>query len=285
MVSSQAKDSSPSQDASPTLADSRRPRLFDTHIHLTDEQFAGTLPAILARSRAAGVDRWLSVGTTVVTSRECLALAQRETGVHAAVGIHPNYVAEAASDDWGEIERLAASASVVAIGETGLDRHWDYAPFALQQDYFARHLDLSRSTGKPFIVHMRDCQADVLEMLREARRAGPLCGIMHSFAGTVEAMRECVELGLHISFSGMATYKKSDDLRAIAAETPAERLLLETDAPYLSPHPCRSQRPNEPALMVHTAVTLAQVRGVELAELARLTTSNALCLFGLPSGD
>lgn len=270
---------------SPPAADSLRPRLFDTHIHLADEQFAGTLASVLDRSRAAGVDRWLSVGTTIATSRACLALAQREPGVYAAVGIHPNHVAEAADSDWGDVERLAAEPSVVAIGETGLDRHWDYAPFALQQDYFARHIELSRRTGKPFIVHMRDCQADMLAMLRDARRVAPLRGIMHSFAGTVEALRECVELGLHISFSGMVTYKKSDDLRAIAAETPSDRLLTETDAPYLSPHPMRSQRPNAPALMTHTAVALAQARGIGLAELARLTTSNALRLFGLPDDD
>src|SRR5205823_10658845 len=138
------------------------------------------------------------------------------------------------------------------LGETGLDRYWDYTPFDVQQDYFDRHLRLSQQCHLPFIVHTRESDADVLTMLRDARTRGPLAGVMHSFTGTAETATECVELGMYISFAGMVTFKKSDDLRAVAAAVPADRLLIETDSPYLSPHPLRGKR-NEPANLVHTA--------------------------------
>jgi TatD DNase family protein len=151
----------------------------------------------------------------------------------------------------------------------------------LQQDYFARHLRLSQQIDKPFIVHMRDCADDILQMLREARTRGPLRGIMHSFTGDAAMAAECIDLGLHVSFAGMVTFKKSEELRAVAAGIPAERLLIETDAPYLSPHPQRGQRPNEPALVVHTAACLAEVRSVTLEALAALTAANACALLGV----
>ena len=156
---------------------------------------------------------------------------------------------------------------VAALGETGLDRHWDYTPFDVQQDYFDRHLRLSQQTALPFIVHTRDSDADVLAILREARLRGPLAGVMHSFTGTSETAAECLELGLYISFAGMVTFKKSDDLRSVAKSIPANRILIETDSPYLSPHPLRGKR-NEPARLVHTAECLARERGVSLDEFA-----------------
>lgn len=258
------------------------PQLIDTHCHLDDEQFDGQREQVLQRASAAGVQTILSIGVSVATSRRNVQLASTHPVVYAVVGIQPNYAAEAQPGDWDAIVELASQPKVVALGETGLDRYWKDVPFALQQDYFDRHLRFSQERNLPFVVHMRDCDADVLEMLREARQRGTLRGVMHSFTGTMETMRECVAFGLHISFAGMVTYKKSDELRTIAREVPDDRLLIETDAPYLSPHPVRAHRPNESALLVHTANCLADVRGVSTDRIASLTTANARNLFQLP---
>lgn len=255
--------------------------LFDTHTHLDQEEFEESRPAVLQRAADAGVQELVVVGTTLAASRKCVELSDPRQGVYPAVGIQPNYVAEASPSDWQEIEHLARDPRVVAIGETGLDRYWDHAPFELQQDYFDRHLHLANRLNKPFIVHMRDCEEDILAMLRTAAATGPLEGIMHSYTGSIEAAMECVALGLHISFAGMLTYKKSDDLRAVAAAIPPARLLIETDSPYLSPEPVRGKRPNEPAHLVHTARCLADVRGVTFEELCLTTRANARTVFGL----
>lgn len=255
-------------------------RLFDTHAHLNDDEFADQLPAVVERAKAAGVERILVIGTTVATSRRAVEIAQQFENLYAAVGIQPNYVAEAQSGDWEEIVELARQPKVIALGETGLDRYWDHAPFVLQQDYFDRHLRLSQTTGLPFVVHMRDCGDDVAAMLRDARQCGELRGVMHSFTGDLPLAQDCLALGLHISFAGMVTYKKSDALRQVAAQVPDDRILIETDSPYLSPHPHRGVRRNEPALVVHTAACLAEVRGVELATFAEQTWVNSLALFG-----
>jgi TatD DNase family protein len=254
--------------------------LVDTHAHLDQEDFAEIRDEVIHKARVAGVATILAVGTTVSSSQVCLDLASQYEGVYAAVGIHPNYAAAAESCDWDVIERLALDSRVVAIGETGLDRHWDFTPFALQQEYFARHIDLAARVEKPFIVHMRDCEEDILAALRQAHGTyGPLAGVMHSFTGDATLAAECVSLGLHISFAGMLTFKKSAELRACAATIPADRLLVETDSPYLSPEPIRGQRPNEPANVAHTARCLADARGQSFEELAALTTANARRFF------
>ena len=255
--------------------------LFDTHLHLDDEQYDGARDEVVRRANTAGVQSMVAVGTTAASSQVCVDLAGQYDSVLAAVGIQPNYCAEAGEGDWDKVVSLAEQPRVVALGETGLDRYWDYTPFEVQQDYFDRHLRLSQQLDLPFIVHMRDCGSDIVEMLREARQRGPLRGVMHSFTGDAELAKECLELGLEISFAGMVTYKKSDDLRAVAASIPDGRILIETDAPYLSPHPKRGQRPNEPALIVHTAECLARVRGVDLETFSQLTTYNARRLFGI----
>lgn len=254
--------------------------LFDTHAHLDQEEFSTDRAEVVSRAAAAGVAAIVAVGTSAATSQSCVELAAAYAGVYAAVGIQPNYCAQAAPDDWQRVLELAGRPGVVALGETGLDRHWDYAPFDLQRDYFDRHLRLSQQCGLPFIVHTRESEADVLAMLREARARGPLAGVMHSFAGTADVARECVELGLYVSFAGMVTYKKSGPLRAVAADVPADRILVETDSPYLAPHPLRGRR-NEPAHLVHTAACLAPVRGQSLDEFADQTTANARRLFRL----
>lgn len=253
--------------------------IFDTHTHLDDEQFDDIRDTVLARAEQAGVDGMIVVGTSVATSRKCVELATAHDQLHAAVGIQPNYCNEADEEAWSAIVAMASQQPVVAIGETGLDRHWDYTPFDVQQDYFDRHLRLSQTSGLPFIVHMRDCDEDVLRMLREAAKRAPLHGVMHSFTGSAETAAECLSLGLHISFAGMVTYKKSRELRSIARTVPLDRLLVETDCPYLSPHPVRGQRPNEPALIAHTAACLADLHGMPVDELAQRTTENAHRLF------
>jgi TatD DNase family protein len=257
--------------------------LFDTHAHLADEQLAADRQGVMERAIAAGVTRILSVGTTAESSRQCLDLARRFTGVSASAGIHPNHAAEAQPGDWDEVVRLASEPKVVALGETGLDLYWKDTPLAVQQDYFDRHIRLSQTTGLALVIHLRETAAEILAMLREARQRGPLRGVMHSFTGSAEQAAEFLALGMHISFAGMLTYKKSDELRAVAKTIPADRLLVETDSPYLSPEPFRGKRPNEPARVAHTAECLAQVRGVSLDELARQTTANALALLSPPS--
>lgn len=256
--------------------------LFDTHAHLDDEQLAPDASAVIARAAAAGVVSILAVGTTAASSRNCHLLARQHAGVWSSAGIHPNHAAEAQPGDWDEVARLAGESRVVALGETGLDLYWKDSPLPLQQDYFDRHVRLSQKLDKPLVVHQRESAAEILAMLRAARQRGPLRGVMHSFTGTAAATAEFLDLGLHISFAGMVTFKKSDDLRAAAATIPADRLLVETDAPYLSPEPFRGKRPNEPARVVHTAECVARARGVSLEELARQTTANARALFRLP---
>jgi TatD DNase family protein len=258
--------------------------LIDTHAHIDQPDFDVDREAMITRSQAAGVEAIIAVGTTVAGSRACIELAQRHACVFASVAIHPNNIAEAERDDFAEIERQASASRVVAIGETGLDRHWDFTPFVQQQEFFARHMRLAAERGLPFIVHMRDCETDMLEALRRAHAAhGPLRGVMHSFTGDAAMAAECVALGLHISFAGMVTYKKSQALRDCAATIPDDRLLVETDSPYLSPEPVRNVRRNEPAHVRHTAECLAKVRGMSLEELASLTTANARKLFPLDS--
>jgi TatD DNase family protein len=256
-------------------------QLIDTHAHLDDEQFQQDLPAVLERAVAAGVRRIVTVATTAPSSQNCVGLAQRYPELAASVGIQPNHVAEMESGTWDEVVTLATADRVVAIGETGLDRHWDYTPFAQQEDYFARHLHLARHRDLAVIIHCREAEADVVRMLREDyERNGPVRGVMHSFTGDAATAEACVAMGLHISFAGMITYKNTQNLRAVAARIPADRLLVETDSPYLAPVPMRGKR-NEPAYVIHTATCLAAVRGVELDVLSEQVTRNAEQLFGL----
>lgn len=254
--------------------------LFDTHCHLAQDDFDADRDEVLARAAAAGVVAAVTIGVTVASSARCVELAAQYDRLYAAVGIQPNYTAQVEPGDWERIVALARSPRVVAIGETGLDRYWNDSPLTVQQDYFDRHLRLSQQIELPFIVHTRQSDAEVLDMLREARRRGPLRGVMHSFTGSLDTAAECIELGMHISFAGMVSYKKNDELRQVAAAVRADRLLIETDSPYLAPQAVRGRR-NEPAHVVYTAECLAQVRGVSLAELAAQTTLNARLLFGL----
>jgi len=254
--------------------------LFDTHAHLDLEPFDENRDAVIRRAEAAGVTSILSVGISAASSQAAIDLAAKHDSIYAAVGIHPVDAVDAAVDDWDTIVRLVDAPKVVAIGETGLDNHWERTPLSVQQDYFDRQIRLAQARGLPLVIHQRKSQAEITEMLREARRRGPLKGIMHSFTAKADDADECLELGMHISFAGMVTFKRSDDLRAVAAGVPADRLLVETDSPFLAPQAVRGKR-NEPAYIVHTARCLAEVRGVPLEELAVQTTRNARRLFGL----
>ncbi len=257
--------------------------LVDTHAHLDQHTFADDLDAVLRRAQAVGVKAVLSIGIDAPTSQAAVTLAARHARVFAVVGIQPNYCHEAAPGDWELIQQLATANKVVAIGETGLDRYWDHCPFDLQQDFFHRHIELARRTGLPFVVHCREAEADVVSLLEdEHARHGRLSGVMHSFVGDQATAQRCLALGMDISFAGMVTYKKNDDLRQVAASIPLDRLLVETDSPYLSPEPVRKIRRNEPAHVAHTAKRLAEARGESFDQLARQTTANALRLFRLP---
>jgi TatD DNase family protein len=258
------------------------PELIDTHAHLDDEQFGDDLPAVLERARAAGVRHIVTIATTASSSVACAALARQYPAIFATVGIQPNHVAEAKPGSWDEVLRIVGQEKMVGVGETGLDRHWDYTPFAQQEDYFARHLSLARQHNLPVVIHCREAEADVLRMLREDfDRHGPVRGVMHSYTGDQSTADACLAFGLNISFAGMVTYKSAGALRDVAKRVPLDRLLIETDSPYLAPVPLRGQR-NEPALVTHTAACLAALHGTDLAVIAEHMTRNARLLFRLP---
>lgn len=255
---------------------------FDSHAHLEDEQLFPRLETLIRLAESAGVVGITAIGTTVDSSKSCVDLTNRFDNVYASVGIHPNQCADANLDDWRQIKLLVQqNRKVVAIGETGLDRYWDYCPIDAQKEWFVRHIELSFETQRPLVIHMRDCESDILQLLQYHRQNGQINGIMHSFAGSWSTAEQCLNWGMFISFAGMVTFKKSNELREIAARIPADRLLLETDSPYLSPHPHRSERPNHPAMIQHTAKSIADVRGVSVQELGELTTRNARRVFGL----
>jgi TatD DNase family protein len=258
--------------------------MIDTHCHLDDQQFDADLAAVIDRAAGAGVEQVISLGTTAASSRATVLLAETYPSLFAAVGIHPNSCAEAGTGDWEAIRSMLDHPRVVGLGETGLDRYWDYAPIELQRDYFDRHLRLSQNCDRAIVIHCRDAQADMLPMLREAVVRGPLRGVLHAFSGDAAMAAECLDLGLYVSFAGNVTYtnKKFQSLREAAATVPADRILIETDSPYLTPEPLRGkQKRNEPALVAHTAAALAALRGLPLDEFLRQTTANARRLFQL----
>ncbi len=254
--------------------------LIDTHAHLDDEQFKDDLPAVLERARAAGM-RVVAVGITADSSERCVRLAGEHPFVYATVGVHPNEAAQAAPGDWDRVVALAERPRVVGVGETGLDRHWDKTPFEMQEEWFARHLELGRARDLAVVIHCRDAEADVVRMLRAAfEKHGPIRGVMHSFTGSPETAEACLAMGLYLSFAGMLTYKNAANLREVAARVPRERLLVETDSPYLAPVPGRGKR-NEPANVAHTAACLAGLHGTSPEAMAEVTTANARRLFGI----
>ena len=247
---------------------------FDSHCHLDPMRFGGDLAGVLERARAAGVTGMAVIGTRAADSEAAAELAARESGLVAAAGIHPNDAAEAEPGEWDRIVRLVEGGRVAAVGETGLDWYRTTAPPEVQRDFFDRHIRLAQGTGLPLVIHTRESTSDCLDTLREALGRGPLAAILHSFTGTAAEAAEAIELCFFLGFAGMVTFRSAADLRDVAKTVPLERLLVETDSPFLSPEPHRGKR-NEPANVVHTAACLALARGEPLAALAAATVANA----------
>ena len=251
--------------------------LVDTHAHLDMPEFQSDLLDVLQRAAEAGVGRIICVGTTLDSCQRCVQLARRYPGrVFAAVGIHPNYCAEARADDFEQVEAMASLAEVVAVGETGLDLHHSYSPPELQGDYLRRHIRLSLSVGKPLIVHARKADEQLLRILGE--QAQMLHGVRHCFDGSAQTAARYLDLGFRLGFGGAITQPGHKKLKAAARMVPAARLLVETDCPYMTPAGQPGGR-NEPAFITHAVQALAGLRKVTPEEIARITTGNAARLF------
>jgi TatD DNase family protein len=254
-------------------------KLVDTHCHLDFESFAEDRDAVVARALDAGVSRIIVPALEPENWQAVLDLAERYGGVYTAVGVHPNSSAEW-QDGWiDDLRRLAQHDKVVAIGEIGLDYYWDKSPKETQQRALRLQLELAHELDLPVIIHNRESDADVLRLLAESPLAGKAnAGVLHSFSSGLEIAAVVLEMGFYLGFTGPVTYKKADDLRAIAAKVPADRILVETDAPFLTPQPHRGQR-NEPAYVAFVAEKCAEMRGVDTAVFAQQSTQNAERLF------
>jgi TatD DNase family protein len=256
--------------------------LIDSHCHLDMDDFGADFGPVLARAAAAGVAAMVTIGAggPLEANARAVALAAAHAEIHATVGVHPHEAAIVTDAVVADIEGLARQPKIVAIGETGLDYHYDNSPRPQQRAAFARFIQLGRALGLPIVVHLRDADPDALAIMRaeSAREAG---GVIHCFSGDAASARAFLNLGFHISFSGIVTFKTAEPLREAARIVPADRLLIETDAPFLAPVPHRGRR-NEPALVVQTAALLAEVRGESLAALAEYTRRNTQRLFRLP---
>lgn len=253
--------------------------LVDTHCHLDLEPLAGMVDAVLDRARRAGLTHCISVGTTLEASRANVALAHRDSMVRAAVGVHPNASDAATEAVLKEIERLAEDPAVVAIGEVGLDAYRRHVPLARQEEALRAFIAIAQRHHRPLLIHCRNAYEPLLALLRTEARP-PVRGIIHCASGPPEFIRGALELGLHISFAGNVTFPNAQALRALVPLVPDERLLIETDAPFLAPAPVRGQT-NEPAHVAHTAAALAVLRGTTTEALGAFTSRNARQLFGL----
>jgi TatD DNase family protein len=252
--------------------------LVDHHCHLDAPDFATDLDGVVARARAAGVGLIVSISMHVRRLADTLRIAEAYPNVFASIGTHPHYAHTELDIPIAEIVRLSAHPKIVAIGEAGLDYHYDNSPREAQMQGFRRHVAIAQETQLPLVIHARDADADIAAVLEVEMARARFPAVLHCFTGGPELARRALDLGLYISFSGILTFKKSDDLRAIAASVPLERLLVETDAPYLAPGRFRGKR-NEPAYVVETAKELASVKGIPQAELARATTDNFFRLY------
>jgi TatD DNase family protein len=252
--------------------------LVDSHCHLDFPDFAPELDAVVARAEAADVRVCVSIGTRLDNFPKVRAVAERFANVWCSVGVHPHEAEAELLEDASVLIGHASHPKVVGIGESGLDYYYEHSPRAAQQVNFRHHIEAARQTGLPLIVHTRDADDDTIAILREEMAAAPFTGLIHCFTGTRRLAEAAVELGLFISVSGIATFKKSDELRAVIKDVPLERLLVETDAPFLAPMPHRGKR-NEPAFVAHTAAALATLKGVSAEEIADRTTQNFFSLF------
>lgn len=252
--------------------------LIDTHAHLQLEHFDADRDEMLRRAHASGVAAIICISTDAASSRAALELAEQHAQVYAAVGIHPNDCNSTSADDLKQIAELAQHPKVVALGETGMDDYWKAVPLPKQAEVFVRQLDLAAQLDKPVIIHNREAGAAIMEVLR-AHGVTKLRGVFHCFSEDMNYAEQVLNLGCHVSFTGNLTYKKST-LPEVAKRIPLERIMLETDSPYMTPVPHRGKR-NEPAYTVHIAEKLAEIKSVLFDEICQRTTQNAVRLFGL----
>lgn len=252
---------------------------IDSHAHLDFPEFQNDLVALLERAAEAGIERILTAGSEPGPERlaATVRVAERFPGIDAAIGIHPHEAKLATDADFETLCRLANHPKVVAWGEIGLDYHYDHSPRPTQREVFIRQLDLAREAHLPVILHTREAEEETLELLQSHWRGQT--GVLHCFSGSAELAAACLEMGFWVSFSGMVTFPKAEAIRQVASSIPLDRLLIETDAPYLAPVPHRGRR-NEPAFVVETAKMVAKLKGVGLEELGRITSENYYSLFG-----
>jgi TatD DNase family protein len=257
--------------------------LIDSHCHLDFPDFASELDAVVARAREAGVGALLTISTHVRRFDRLQAVVDRFPNVACTIGTHPHYAAEERDVRLGELLDIASLPKVVAIGEAGLDYHYEKSPIPDQEHGFRLHIAAARETGLPLVIHSREADEHTIRILEEEMAKGPFNAVLHCFTGGMALARRGIELGLYVSFSGVITFKNSEDLREVARAMPLDRVLVETDAPYLAPVPMRGKR-NEPAYVAHTAKVLAEVKGVTADEIAAVTTENFFRLFDKAQG-
>lgn len=252
--------------------------LVDSHCHLDFEGLAERLPEVLQRADAAGVRLMVTISTRVKTFDRILAIAEAHEQIYCSVGTHPHNAAEETDVTADQLARLARHPKVVAIGEAGLDYHYDFSPREAQAQSFRVHIDAARETGLPLIVHSREAESDTARILEEEMGKGAFKVVLHCFSSKRELAERGLAIGAYVSFSGILTFKAAEELRDTARLVPADRLLVETDAPYLAPMPYRG-KPNEPAFTTLTLERLAEVRGISKIEMATVTSDNFFRLF------
>lgn len=251
--------------------------LFDTHTHLNADQFEGEEEAVIARAKEIGVSKMLVVGFDTKTIKRAMTLVEAYDFLYAAVGWHPVDAKDMTDEDLNWIEELASHPKVVAIGETGLDYYWDKSAKDIQKEVFKKQIQLAKKVKLPLIIHNREATDDVIDLL-EQEGADEVGGVMHCFSGTLEQAKKCIDLNFYISFAGPVTFKNAKALQEVAREVPLERMLIETDCPYLAPHPFRGKR-NEPAYVKYVAQQIAQLKNKDIDEIATITYNNAKQLF------
>jgi TatD DNase family protein len=253
--------------------------LFDTHVHLNAEQYNEDLQDVIDRALAEGVTNMVVVGFDEVTIKKAIELAESYDFLYASVGWHPVDAIDMTEEHLAWLKELASHPKVVALGEMGLDYHWDKSPKDIQKEVFRKQIRLAKEVNLPIIIHNRDATADIVEILKE-ENAGEVGGIMHCFSGSVETALECVDMNFYISLGGPVTFKNAKKPKEVAESIPMDRLLVETDCPYLTPHPYRGKR-NEPAYVKLVAQQIAELKGLTLEEVAGETAKNAKKLFGI----
>ncbi|WP_462410008.1 TatD family hydrolase [Neobacillus sp. Marseille-QA0830] len=253
--------------------------LFDTHAHLNDEQFNEDLQEVIGRLQEQGVSNVVVVGFDRPTIKRAMELTEQYEFIYACVGWHPVDAIDMTEEDLQWIEELADHPKVVAIGEMGLDYHWDKSPKDIQKEVFRKQIRLAKKVKLPIVIHNREATADIVEILKQ-EGAEEVGGIMHCFSGSPETAKECINMNFYISLGGPVTFKNAKKPKEVAAEVPLDKLLIETDCPYLAPHPYRGKR-NEPGYVKLVAEQIAEIKGLTYEEIAEATTRNAKKLFGI----